>query len=110
MAKADLRQASEWSGSAPYGRITNFCVAQIPDLFAEEPTPKSGTRFIQTKRHDACARSFVIVPMRILANGSGDPIVAGERPDTYAINYPELLARIEMAHRPLIEVNDAARP
>lgn len=43
------------------------------------------------------------------ASRSGDPIVAGKRPNYYAINYPELQARIEIAHRPLIEVNDAAR-
>ena len=43
------------------------------------------------------------------ANWAGDPIVAEKRPDYYAINYPELQARIEIAHRPLIEVNDAAR-
>ena len=36
-------------------------------------------------------------------------MVAEKRPDYYAINYPELQARIEIAHRPLIEVNDAAR-
>jgi hypothetical protein len=47
--------------------------------------------------------------VRCSANRSGDPIVAGKRPNSYAINYPELQARIEMAHRPLIEVNDAAR-
>ena len=47
--------------------------------------------------------------VRCSANRSGDPIVAGKRPNTYAINYPELQAWIEMAHRPLIEVNDAAR-
>jgi hypothetical protein len=43
------------------------------------------------------------------ANRAGDPIVAEKRPDDYAINDPELQARIEIAHRPLIEVNDAAR-
>jgi hypothetical protein len=43
------------------------------------------------------------------ANRARDPIVAEKRPDDYAINYPELQARIEIAHRPLIEVNDAAR-
>ena len=42
-------------------------------------------------------------------NRARDPIVAEKRPDYYAINYPELQARIEIAHRPLIEVNDAAR-
>ena len=47
--------------------------------------------------------------MRCSANRSGDPIVAGKRPNAYAIDYPALQARIEMAHRPLIEVNDAAR-
>jgi hypothetical protein len=47
--------------------------------------------------------------VRCSANRSGDPIVAEKRPDYYAINYPELQARIEIAHRPLIEVNDAAR-
>jgi hypothetical protein len=47
--------------------------------------------------------------VRCSANRSGDPIVAGKRPNSYAINYPELQAWIEMAHRPLIEVNDAAR-
>ena len=47
--------------------------------------------------------------VRCSANRSGDPIVAGKRPNFYAINYPELQAWIEMAHRPLIEVNDAAR-
>ena len=43
------------------------------------------------------------------ANRSGDPIVAEKRPNYYAKNYPELQAWIEIAHRPLIEVNDAAR-
>jgi len=47
--------------------------------------------------------------VRCSANRSGDPIVAGKRPNCYAINYPELQAWIEIAHRPLIEVNDAAR-
>ena len=47
--------------------------------------------------------------VRCSANRSGDPIVAGKRPNYYAINYPELQAWIEIAHRPLIEVNDAAR-
>lgn len=47
--------------------------------------------------------------VRCSANRSGDPIVAEKRPDYYAINYPELQARIEIAHHPLIEVNDAAR-
>src|SRR6267143_103673 len=47
--------------------------------------------------------------VRCSANRSGDSIVAGKRPNSYAINYPELPAWIEMAHRPLIEVNDAAR-
>ena len=47
--------------------------------------------------------------VRCSANRSGDPIVAEKRPDYYAINYPELQAWIEIAHRPLIEVNDAAR-
>ena len=47
--------------------------------------------------------------VRFSANWAGDPIVAEKRPDYYAINYPELQARIEIAHRPLIEVNDAAR-
>jgi len=43
------------------------------------------------------------------AHRSGDPIVAGKRPDSYAIDYSTLKAWIEMAHRPLIEINDAAR-
>jgi hypothetical protein len=47
--------------------------------------------------------------VRCSSNRSGDPIVAGKRSNYYAINYPELQARIEIAHRPLIEVNDAAR-
>lgn len=47
--------------------------------------------------------------VRCSANRSGDPIVAEKRPDYYVINYPELQAWIEIAHRPLIEVNDAAR-
>jgi len=47
--------------------------------------------------------------VRCSANRSGDPIVAGKRSNYYAINYPELQAWIEIAHRPLIEVNDAAR-
>ena len=47
--------------------------------------------------------------VRCSADRAGDPIVAEKRPDYYAINYPELQARIEIAHRPLIEVNDAAR-
>ena len=47
--------------------------------------------------------------VRCSAKRSGDPIVAGKRPNCYAINYPELQAWIEIAHRPLIEVNDAAR-
>ena len=47
--------------------------------------------------------------VRCSGNRSGDPIVAGKRPNSYAINYPELKAWIEMAHRPLIEVNDSAR-
>ena len=47
--------------------------------------------------------------VRCSGNRSGDPIVAGKRPNSYAINYPELKAWIEMAHRPLIEVNDATR-
>ena len=46
--------------------------------------------------------------VRCSANRSGDPIVAEKRPDYYVINYPELQAWIEMAHRPLIEVDDAA--
>ena len=47
--------------------------------------------------------------VRFSANWAGDPIVAEKRPDYYTVNYPELQARIEIAHRPLIEVNDAAR-
>jgi hypothetical protein len=47
--------------------------------------------------------------VRCSANRSGDPIVAGKRPNFYVMNDPELQAWIEMAHRPLIEVNDAAR-
>ena len=47
--------------------------------------------------------------VRCSANRSGDPIVAEKRPDYYVINYPELQAWIEIAHRPLIEVNDAVR-
>ena len=47
--------------------------------------------------------------VRCSANRSGDPIVAEKRPDDHAINHPELQAWIEIAHRPLIEVNDAAR-
>ena len=47
--------------------------------------------------------------VRCSGNRSGDPIVAGKRPNSYAINYPELKVWIEMAHRPLIEVNDSAR-
>ena len=47
--------------------------------------------------------------VRRSANRSGNPIVAEKRPDDYIINYPELQARIEIAHRPLIEINDAAR-
>src|SRR6185312_4457835 len=42
--------------------------------------------------------------VRCSADRAGDPIVAEERPDYYAINYPELQARVEIAHRPLIEV------
>jgi len=53
-----------------------------------------------------CATFFSV---RCSADWSGDPIVADKRPDYYAINYPELQAWIEIAHRPLIEVNDAAR-
>ena len=41
------------------------------------------------------------------ANRSRDPIVPGKRSNSYTMNYPELQARIEMAHRPLIEVDDA---
>ena len=55
------------------------------------------------------AGSGVSWHVRCSANRSGDPIVAEKRPDYHAINYPELQARIEIAHRPLIEVNDAAR-
>lgn len=47
--------------------------------------------------------------VRRSANRSGNPIVAEKRPNCYAINYPELQAWIEIAHRPLIEINDAAR-
>ena len=47
--------------------------------------------------------------VRCSASRSGDPIVAGKRPNYYAINYAELQAWIEIAHRPLIQVNDAAR-
>jgi hypothetical protein len=47
--------------------------------------------------------------VRCSANRPGDPIVAGKRANSYAINYPELQAWIEMAHRPLIEINDSAR-
>ena len=47
--------------------------------------------------------------VRCSANRSGDPIVAEKRPDCHVINDPELQAWIEMAHRPLIEVDDAAR-
>lgn len=54
-------------------------------------------------------RAVLDFRVRCSANRSGNPIVAGKRPDYYAINYPELQARIEIAHRPLIEVNDAAR-
>ena len=54
----------------------------------------------------ACSNFFRV---RCSANRSGDPIVAGKRANSYAINYPELQAWIEMAHRPLIEVNDSAR-
>ena len=46
--------------------------------------------------------------VRCSANRSGDPIVAEKRANSYAINYPELQAWIEMAHRPLIEVDDSA--
>jgi len=42
------------------------------------------------------------------ANRSGDPIVAGKRPHRDAIDYSEVQGRIEIAHRPLIEINDAA--
>src|SRR5689334_17890469 len=41
------------------------------------------------------------------ANRSGSPL-ARKRRDLYAGNHSALQARIEMAHRPFIEVNDAA--
>ena len=47
--------------------------------------------------------------VRCSANRSGNPRVAGKRANSYAIDYPQLQAWIELAHRPLIEVNDSAR-
>lgn len=44
------------------------------------------------------------------ANRPGGPIAAGKRPHLYIGNDPALQARIKMAHRPLVEVDDAARP
>jgi hypothetical protein len=44
------------------------------------------------------------------ANWSGGPIAAGKRPNFYIRNDAALQARIEMAHGPLIEVDDAAGP
>jgi len=46
----------------------------------------------------------------IRSNWSGCPIVAGKWCNLYAINYSPLQAWIEIAHRPLIEINDATRP
>jgi hypothetical protein len=51
-----------------------------------------------------CSSSF---RARCSANRSGDPIVPQKRPDLYAIDDAELEAGIEMAHRSLIEVDDA---
>ena len=50
-----------------------------------------------------------LFPVRRSADRSGNPIVAEQGPDCYAINYAALHAWIEMAHRPLIEIDDAAR-
>ena len=68
-----------------------------PEVASPQRSAARGHRDVQT------------VQERSSSNRSGDPIVAEERPDYYAINYPELQAWIEIAHCPLIEVNDAAR-
>jgi hypothetical protein len=64
---------------------------------------RKGNRGVPTKA------VLYLFRVRRSANWSWDPIVAGKRPNSYFRNYPELQAWIEMAHRPLIEVNDAAR-
>src|SRR6516225_2882930 len=44
-----------------------------------------------------------------LCNWSRCPIVAGKWCNLYAINYSPFQTWIEIAHRPLIEINDATR-
>ena len=74
-----------------------------------KPLPEDRLPAVRSWR-DGQRRRFQLVARAMRsANRAGDPIVAEKRPDDYAINYPELQARIEIAHRPLIEVNDAAR-
>ena len=55
------------------------------------------------------SRRAVLFRVPCSANRSGNPVVAGKRANFYAINYPLLQAWIEVAHRPLIKINDAAR-
>ena len=47
--------------------------------------------------------------VRRSANRSGNPTVADSGLTSYVLYYAELHAWIEMAHRSLIEINDAAR-
>ena len=53
-----------------------------------------------------CCRASRSTPPR--GNWSGGPAAAGKWRNLYAINHAQLQAWIEMAHRPLIEINDAA--
>jgi len=72
---------------------------------AEMPLPET----LEKRRVNRWLALLDFFRVRCSANRSGAPIVAGKRANSYAINYPELQAWIEMAHRALIEVNDPAR-
>src|SRR5437763_864871 len=88
-AKSDRRSRCDHAGSTD-GRAANHDV-----IMAMASGPSVVLRDLLVRRS---------------ANRSGGPIAAGKRPNFYVRNDAALQARIEMAHGPLIEVDDAAGP
>ena len=81
-------------------RCTRYCVACHTSALAGQSLPLPNQIFTDSNPTQGLqCRS---------ADRAGNPIVAEERFDDDAINYPELQARIEIAHRTLIKVDDAA--
>ena len=95
----NLSPPNEREQGMPGARCTRGLVCKVRKENAHEHTGTAGA--LRHSLRNGCERCST--------HRSGGPVVAGKRPDFYAMNYSELQAWIEMAHRPLIEVNDAAR-